>query len=225
MSINQFTAHEALLEIDTVMNRYLEPMGISKANALESIGEIVNRYLAVKPDAVETSALPVSIAHAEPVTWDRTRHFLAIAISAFSLPGRPGGQTIDAAATMLDALTAHGSPLAHLRDGAAQQLIGLTPAALRALAERHRQIDVEGFTSEHDDQHDVGALVCAAVCYASADTVNHPIAEPPDMWPWADEWWKPGDESRNLDKAAALLIAAGDRLDRESASTGVRATA
>lgn len=49
MSINQFTAHEALQEIDTVMNRYLEPIGISKAEALDLIGEIVNRYLAVKP--------------------------------------------------------------------------------------------------------------------------------------------------------------------------------
>ncbi len=220
MSINQFTAHEALQEIDTVMNRYLEPVGISKAAALDLIGEIVNRYLAVKRDAAEQSADPLPIERSEPMTWERTRHFLSIAISAFSLPGRPGGQSIDAAAQVLDALTVDGSPLVHLREAVRQPLATITPAARRALDERRRQIEVEGFTPDHDDEHDVGRLVCAAICYAGADITNHPAGEPPDLWPWVPEWWKPADDRRNLDKAAALLIAAGDQLDREALAAG-----
>lgn len=90
----------------------------------------------------------------------------------------------------------------------------MSDAVRDVLAERARQINQEGWTPAHDDQHDDGALVCAAICYAGADTVNYPRNEPPDMWPWASEWWKPSDDRRNLVKAAALILAEISRIDR-----------
>ncbi|MBB2698904.1 UNVERIFIED_ORG: hypothetical protein GGI66_003581 [Rhizobium esperanzae] len=39
---------------------------------------------------------------------------------------------------------------------------------------------------------------------------------PPARWPWSDEWWKPKDRRRDLVRAAALLIAEIERLDRAS---------
>jgi hypothetical protein len=85
--------------------------------------------------------------------------------------------------------------------------------------ERRRQISVEGWAPEHDDRHDLGELVTAAICYAvagSALTRNQPI---PDIiatrWPWERAWWKPSDDPiRNLVKAGALIAAEIDRLCR-----------
>lgn len=42
----------------------------------------------------------------------------------------------------------------------------LTQAALDVLAERRRQIEAEGWTPEHDDEHSNGELSDAAGCYA-----------------------------------------------------------
>lgn len=80
------------------------------------------------------------------------------------------------------------------------------PGASMIAAERQRQIEVEGWTHEHDDEHRHGELVSAAVCYAKpalADT----------YWPWDPFWWKPSDDPiRNLVKAGALIAAEIDRL-------------
>jgi hypothetical protein len=94
-------------------------------------------------------------------------------------------------------------------------------SAIEAIAaERQRQIEVEGWTPEHDDEHDDGQLAKAASCYAL----------PPDYanrnfdWPWAMEWWKPSeDRRRELVKAAALIVAEIERLDR-AALTALQVT-
>jgi hypothetical protein len=78
--------------------------------------------------------------------------------------------------------------------------------------ERRRQIDVEGWTAEHDDvEHDGGEMLEAARCYLEADG---PSAALSDRWPWDAEWWKPGDRARNLARAGALLMAERDRIQR-----------
>ncbi len=46
--------------------------------------------------------------------------------------------------------------------------------------------------------------------YAHVENYN----EAPSMWPWAEEWWKPINPRRNLVKAAALILAEIERLDR-----------
>lgn len=101
----------------------------------------------------------------------------------------------------------------------------MTDAARDVLAERHRQITAEGWTPEHDDGHDPGELASASAAYAlaAADEI-HPLSqgdggfdqEPPPMWPWDDEWWKPGASRRMLVKSCALALAEIERLDRAS---------
>lgn len=93
----------------------------------------------------------------------------------------------------------------------------LTDAAHDVLAERRRQIEAEGWTPEHDDEHDSGELADAAACYAAYAESHRMLSRPPLLWPWPSAWWKPSpDMRRNLVKAAALLLAEIERLDRAS---------
>ena len=89
-----------------------------------------------------------------------------------------------------------------------------TAAARDVLAERRRQIDAEGWTPDHDDEHAPGEMSQAAACYAKyGDWVAYRNTAPND-WPWHESWWKPSDSRRNLVKAAALILAEIERLDR-----------
>ena len=87
-------------------------------------------------------------------------------------------------------------------------------------AERRRQIEVEGWDIEHDDSHDDGELAVAAACYALGE--RNQIIGParrvaPVLWPWSSRWWKPKDRRRDCIRAAALLVAEIERLDRLAA--------
>lgn len=87
-------------------------------------------------------------------------------------------------------------------------------------AERRRQIEVEGWTPEHDDLHQDGELAAAAGVYAlydlmSGDADRERVLR--EMWPWDDYWWKPADRRRDLVRAAALIVAEIERLDRAAA--------
>lgn len=95
--------------------------------------------------------------------------------------------------------------------------------------ERKRQELVEGWSTEHDDEHDTGAMAAAGASYALSASSG--IAEneawrlsrenaAQSLWPWDREWWKPGDRRRMLVKAAALIIAEIERLDRKEHSNG-----
>jgi hypothetical protein len=88
----------------------------------------------------------------------------------------------------------------------------LSPAAADALAERQRQVEVEGWTSDHDDQHRASEIARAACCYA--DPLNEDRERPPVKWPWDRSWWKPKGRRRDLVRAAGRLIAEIERLDR-----------
>lgn len=97
-------------------------------------------------------------------------------------------------------------------------------------AERARQVDVEGWTPEHDAEHAGESLALAACCYALPDSMRkyqrRAIPEPfqapdrsdrtravPVLWPWHPDFWKPTeDRVRELVKAGALLAAEIDRL-------------
>lgn len=90
-------------------------------------------------------------------------------------------------------------------------------------AERQRQMDVEGWSASHDDNHAGAELVCAAICYAEAgsgyDLEISPSRkqEVPFLWPWEAKWWKPSDDIvRNLARAGALIAAEIDRVQRAS---------
>ena len=85
--------------------------------------------------------------------------------------------------------------------------------------ERNRQVEVEGWTPEHDDKHDKQELVLSAIAYAShnlnVNTLLRTRIHGTTCWPWDWKWWKPSpDPVRNLVKAGALIAAEIDRLKR-----------
>lgn len=91
----------------------------------------------------------------------------------------------------------------------------------RIAAERRRQVEVEGWTPAHDDEHHACELAMAADAYVywAVGQVNGACwlwgAASPASWPWADDWWKPShDPIRNMEKAGALIAAEIDRLLR-----------
>lgn len=96
--------------------------------------------------------------------------------------------------------------------------IEMTKAAADVLAERRRQIEAEGWTPEHDDEHSAGEMAKAAACYALVSAGFNPDATI-TVWPWRRRWWKPGDKRCNLVKAAALILAEIERLDRARGET------
>ncbi|MCY1301645.1 hypothetical protein D9M70_512690 [compost metagenome] len=91
-----------------------------------------------------------------------------------------------------------------------------TDAARDVLAERRRQVEAEGWTTEHDDDHGDGQMAQAAAAYALRTRWTGNIAESdsPSFWPWSEEWWKPTSKRRMLIKAGALILAEIERLDR-----------
>lgn len=108
----------------------------------------------------------------------------------------------------------------------------LTKAASDVLAERARQVNAEGWTPEHDDEHVDGSMARAAACYVehacSRGWVYQDFEDGPQRyaseavpfrWPdaWDASWWKPKNPRRDLVRAAALLLAEIERLDRAPA--------
>ncbi|EPG5901004.1 hypothetical protein N0681_23010 [Pseudomonas aeruginosa] len=91
-------------------------------------------------------------------------------------------------------------------------------------AERRRQIEAEGWTPKHDDEHSHGQMARAAACYALAGS-SAPNDETAALlvslaWPWDEQWWKPSTARRDLVKACALALAEIERLDRATATQG-----
>lgn len=97
------------------------------------------------------------------------------------------------------------------------------------LEERRRQVDGYGWSSESDDNYKAGELARAGGIYAlvaGADATDYRNARDgyrlndylqavwDHYWPFERSWWKPTDRRRDLVKAAALIIAEIERLDR-----------
>lgn len=99
--------------------------------------------------------------------------------------------------------------------------------------ERRRQVETEGWSAEHDDEHGADDMARAAACYATPDyrrsmesrvqpgSTRSPefYVSVPRMWPWFADDWKPSpdDRVRELAKAGALIAAEIDRLQRKAA--------
>ncbi len=92
-----------------------------------------------------------------------------------------------------------------------------TAASLDVLAERARQVSAEGWTPEHDDEHNDGSLARAAACYALHTEPVGNVGDYLRFWPWGGEAWKPRERRRNLVKAGALVLAEIERIDRAAA--------
>lgn len=133
----------------------------------------------------------------------------------------------DAALANVDALAVQVLKLggtisfAHHRTDQAGQV---PQAWLDVQAERRRQVEAEGWTPEHDDEHADGQMAQAAGCYAlhagGIDTdwpggIRNGSAL---FWPCDKDWWKPTTTRRDLVKACALALAEIERLDRAGIS-------
>lgn len=80
-------------------------------------------------------------------------------------------------------------------------------------AERRRQTHEEGYTPEHDAEHDPNDLAWAAWCLLDAAISGKPSTEAPKMWPWDAAAWKPEHSPlRRLVITGALIAAEIDRL-------------
>ena len=80
-------------------------------------------------------------------------------------------------------------------------------------AERKRQIEVEGYTPDHDIDHSDASLAAAAAIYALG-TVG-PISDTLSMF-WPEGWdYKPHSQLSDLIRAGALIAAEIDRLQTE----------
>ncbi|MEM7211770.1 MAG: hypothetical protein AAF479_07735 [Pseudomonadota bacterium] len=113
----------------------------------------------------------------------------------------------------------HMFELAHLAELSRD---AISPGVEAIAAERRRQVDVEGWSPDHDDEHTKGEMARAAAAYArfsawSDAKRSECLPEEPPLalcWPWDDEWWRPTNRRRDLVKAGALIAAEIDRLDR-----------
>lgn len=107
--------------------------------------------------------------------------------------------------------------------------------------ERKRQIEVEGWTPEHDDKHSNGELARAAACYASDELLYRKDEYANSVQyrdPWPEAWEQHRDKRprhgnivqpnnpfymnrderlRQLAKAGALIAAEIDRIQRRDA--------
>lgn len=106
----------------------------------------------------------------------------------------------------------------------------MTSALEDIAAERRRQVEGFGWTAEHDDQYTDGSLAQAAAAYAlsgaTADKADRAVLDQfgaegmtyqmKAVWPtsWDLQWFKPTNRRRDLVKAAALIVAEIERIDR-----------
>jgi hypothetical protein len=98
-------------------------------------------------------------------------------------------------------------------DEAATRLLGSQPPHIRILsevaAERQRQIDIEGWSEQHDDAHDSRELFAAGAAYLNPQNQTRKL--PPKIWPWEAMWWKAKGYRRNFVRGMALLVAGVER--------------
>lgn len=133
----------------------------------------------------------------------------------------------DDAKSLRELLAAHNA-------GATMEAVQLSRAEQDVIAERRRQVEVEGWKPEHDDELDTGTLASAAMSYiAFAADLLHPMSQgdgfrdaegkPPMWWPFDASWWKPTTPRRALEKGVALALAEIEHIDRAAEAKRSRA--
>ncbi|WCK12376.1 hypothetical protein G6L41_008850 [Agrobacterium tumefaciens] len=160
---------------------------------------------------------PAALSAAEPVAW-RYRHDNVVGWS-YSDTKHPRSD--------LEQEALYAVLSAQVQD------VADSPAIKAISAERARQIEKEGWSPEHDDNHSRGELARAAAYYAlqaAQRSDETPYEDRPGrgrwrrthlaivrFWPWHWGWWKPVDRQRDLEKAGALIAAELDRVIRAAA--------
>ncbi|HFH4022056.1 hypothetical protein [Pseudomonas aeruginosa] len=109
----------------------------------------------------------------------------------------------------------------------AAPIAAANPAWQAVIHERMRQVSVEGYHPDHDDEHTNGELLDACICYlievqCKSDDQDHASHVVPMEWPWAPECWKPATPRRMLEKALALGLAELERMIRAEAAASAQ---
>ncbi|WP_312966710.1 hypothetical protein [Acinetobacter gerneri] len=109
---------------------------------------------------------------------------------------------------------------------AKSQAVPEVAAINEVISERKRQITQEYYSTDHDDEYQQNELLRAAVSYAENVVSRgwvynstfgpdvYQSEEAPDLWPWDLDFWKPKNPRRDLVRAAALIIAEIEKIDR-----------
>jgi len=119
----------------------------------------------------------------------------------------------------------------YLQEKAPEHLPVVLPATAAAhdvVAERRRQVEQEGWTQAHDDEHPNEEIAACAAFYALPDAAREWPAEETGYGNtfgeaiWPEDWTRPktGDRRRELVKAGALILAEIERRDRADRQAG-----
>lgn len=151
-----------------------------------------------------------------------TRCALAIARDIYKYANAAGIAPLTLAGVVTDAV----NEAIALRSALLPPALDDTRGVGLVAAERARQIEREGWTAEHDAEHDPGELASAGASYAlNAACMLYPLNgtpldEPPTCWLWDRAYWKPKDPLRDLVRAGALIAAEIDKLLAERPDSG-----
>lgn len=158
-------------------------------------------FVAAIDDSVKESADPLTVV---PIIAGTAQAADLPAPSAVAPIVPPAADTALAATALL----------AHVGLDAVWSVYGQTcQGAVDVLKERCRQVEEEGYVSESDDGYTDYQLPRAAICYA-IKAAGLPSHRATLYWPFPAPAFKPTERRANLVKAAALLLAEIDRLDR-----------
>lgn len=205
------SADEGIRKIRKIASRWLTPGHGPKAR--DAMSEITAVLMDVTHDPLEV------------ITIDPQPTELDLAMLRAAEPGLFFGDATDQPTKFADLVPAEPSP-ALLDVGVPAEHQWFSQAALDVTAERRRQIEVEGWTPEHDDEHASDEIAAYACLYAmppaardwdatsSGYGATFGVAMLPSGW-----GCKLGDRRRELVKAGALILAEIERLDRETAAS------
>lgn len=163
----------------------------------------------------------VYLGDRELFEWTRGRCYPNIADALVAYRERQAAGPAEAAfpQQLVDELTEIGSAfepasdefIDELRDAMADESLG----AMLITTERHRVVRELGYSRRHDDEHDRGELIDAALAYiahaADRPSVAYSALGARSLWPWSPESFRPGSPTRDLVKAGQFLAAEIDR--------------
>lgn len=171
-------------------------------------------------DSGTAAPAPAALEQVAPIASDTAADVAALATA---LPVTADGQLVVPSELVkplesyeVSSPAAGGSALSVEDDDDPQAWYGLQRAVSDVAIERVRQVQGEGFAVERDDAHTNGQLARAAYCYL-IPAAGLPRIRQTLHWPFHPAWLKPGAVRADLVKAAALIVAEIERLDRAEA--------
>ncbi|MCR9031271.1 hypothetical protein [Citrobacter amalonaticus] len=205
MMMNNMITDEQLAEITSGVVDGMPPTTQEVAMALE----LQERRAADRNFFMYGIAEPDGRAYMEEVCVSNDIGILQLIVDELNLNEGTDGYRVVALHTAL--------PLTHPEREELEEYHKASQAARDIWAERQRQQAVKGFSTQQDDTYIGGELAAAAISYIEP-------MEAADYWPadWHDNSFRPSDYRRNMVKAAALLIAEIERLDRQQSQEGPR---